>query len=95
MATRFLARRGYASVARSTPANIPGSPVSAEEAVKLVPKRSRVYVHSFSATPFKLLDALSKREDVDAVELFHYGLQGPNACAQVEEDWQKQGKKVS
>ncbi|KAI9009219.1 acetyl-CoA hydrolase/transferase [Hyaloraphidium curvatum] len=73
-------------------APLPGSPVSASEAVQLIKSHDRVYVHSFSGTPFNLLKALSEREDVRGVELIHYGLQGESPCATVDQDWLKAGR---
>ena len=55
---------------------------SAEEVASLVPSGARVFVHGAAATPTPLLDALSARNDLDDVTLYHLHLAGP--CAFVD-----------
>ena len=55
---------------------------SAEEAVSLVASGARVFVHGAAATPTPLLDALSARNDLDDVTLYHLHLAGP--CAFID-----------
>jgi acyl-CoA hydrolase len=42
-----------------------------EEAVRLVDSGSRIYVSGNAATPFRLLEALADRRDLDSVEVVH------------------------
>src|SRR5262245_46505732 len=55
---------------------------SAEDVVSLVTSGARVFVHGAAATPTPLLDALSTRNDLDDVTLYHLHLAGP--CAFVD-----------
>ncbi len=49
---------------------------SAEEAVSLITSGMNVFVHGSAATPVPLLDALSRRTDIERVTLFHLHTQG-------------------
>lgn len=81
------AARGYATATAASFAFAGKSPVSPAEAVQHIASRSRVYVHGFSATPRHLLAALAERDDLDAVELVHYGLQGANPAVDAPNAW--------
>jgi acyl-CoA hydrolase len=50
---------------------------SADDAVRLVPSGARVFVHGACATPTLLLEALTKRTDIEQVRLYHLHLDGP------------------
>ncbi|HEX7668722.1 MAG TPA: acetyl-CoA hydrolase/transferase C-terminal domain-containing protein [Polyangiaceae bacterium] len=54
---------------------------TAAEVARHVKNGDRVFVHGACATPTPLLDALSVRGDVEAVELYHLHLSGPCAFA--------------
>ena len=56
----------------------PSRAVSAAEAIALIPRGARVFVHGAAATPTPLLDALCDRSDLDEVTLYHLHLAG--AC---------------
>ncbi|MEO6067658.1 MAG: acetyl-CoA hydrolase/transferase C-terminal domain-containing protein [Gemmatimonadales bacterium] len=51
--------------------------VSPGEVVRHIASRDRVYVHGTSATPTPLLEALSRRTDLEGVRLYHLHLDGP------------------
>lgn len=51
--------------------------VSAEEAASHISSGARVFVHGASATPVPLVSALSKREDIEGVTIYHLHLAGP------------------
>ncbi|PIE19343.1 MAG: 4-hydroxybutyrate CoA-transferase [Proteobacteria bacterium] len=50
--------------------------LSADDAVKLVQSRQRVFIHGACATPTPLVDALSNRQDLEGVQLYHIHLDG-------------------
>jgi hypothetical protein len=50
---------------------------SAEQAVSLLRSGTNAFVQGAAATPLTLLDALSKRQDVEGLELFHLHTDGP------------------
>src|SRR5262245_12624441 len=52
--------------------------VAAADAIALVPRRARVFVHGAAATPTPLLEALCDRSQLDDVTLYHLHLAG--AC---------------
>lgn len=58
--------------------------VSAEEAVRLVKSNQRVFIHGAAATPCPLIEALSKRKDVEHVRLYHLHLEGTIPFADAE-----------
>lgn len=51
--------------------------VSADDAVSLVSSGMRVFVHGAAATPGLLLDALTRRTDLEDVRLYHLHTEGP------------------
>lgn len=51
--------------------------VSADDAVSLVTNGMRVFVHGAAATPTPLLEALTRRSDVEGVRLYHMHTEGP------------------
>jgi acyl-CoA hydrolase len=53
----------------------------AEDAVKLIRSGTSVFVHGAAATPTTLLDALTRRRDLEDVRLFHLHLEGDCAFA--------------
>src|SRR5262245_34130642 len=55
---------------------------SADEVAALLPNGARAFVHGAAATPTPLLDALSARDDLADVTLYHLHLAGP--CAFVD-----------
>lgn len=54
--------------------------VDADAAVGCVRSGMRVFVHGAAATPTPLLDALSRRRDVEDVTLYHLHTAGPMSC---------------
>jgi 4-hydroxybutyrate CoA-transferase len=54
-----------------------GEVATADEAVALLPPVADVFVHGASATPTPLLEALSRRNDLKRIRLYHLHLQGP------------------
>lgn len=50
--------------------------VSVEDAVSHIASGMKVFIHGAAATPTPLLDALSKRQDVEDVRLYHLNLLG-------------------
>lgn len=51
--------------------------VSLSEAASLVPVGARVFVHGAAATPTPLLEAVSAREELEGVRLYHLHTTGP------------------
>ena len=67
----------------------PGSPwetraVPVEDAIRLVPRGARIFVHGAAATPTPLLDGLVARPDLDGVTLYHLHTSGPAPFAAPE-----------
>jgi 4-hydroxybutyrate CoA-transferase len=58
--------------------------VSADEAVSHIRSGMRLFVHGASATPTLLLEALSRRTDLEAVTLYHLHLSGDLPFARPE-----------
>jgi len=56
--------------------------VSADEAVRDLNSRDRVFVHGAAATPTELLDAACARTDLAGVELYHLHTNGPALFAE-------------
>jgi 4-hydroxybutyrate CoA-transferase len=56
---------------------IPATVLSADAAVALIPTIARVFVHGGAATPTPLLEALSRRCDLEDVRMYHLHTQGP------------------
>lgn len=55
-----------------------GSTMTADDAVKLIRSRTRVFVHGGAATPSVLLEALVRRAgELEEVEMVHLHLEGP------------------
>jgi acyl-CoA hydrolase len=65
-----------------TTANWMADAVSADEVVAHIRSGQRVFVHGASATPIPLLEALSRRTDLDGVQLYHLHLSGPAPYAE-------------
>lgn len=59
---------------------------SADEAVRAIASRMRVFVHGAAATPTPLLDALARRRDVEDVTLYHMHTAGPAPFADPEHE---------
>ena len=55
--------------------------VSSEDAVARITSGMNVFIHGAAATPSTLIDALSKRRDVEGVRLHHLHLEGSPAFA--------------
>jgi acyl-CoA hydrolase len=55
---------------------------SADEVVARIRSGQRVFVHGASATPTPLLEALSRRTDLEGVQLYHLHLSGPAPYAE-------------
>ncbi|MDM8521452.1 acetyl-CoA hydrolase/transferase C-terminal domain-containing protein [Anaerolineales bacterium HSG6] len=54
------------------------SPVSAEEAVKIIVSGDRVFIHSIAAAPLQLIQAMTNRaEELHDVEIIHLHTEGP------------------
>lgn len=53
------------------------SPVSADEAISHIKSGMNVFVHGACMTPTTLLEALSRRRDLERVRLYHLHLSGP------------------
>jgi 4-hydroxybutyrate CoA-transferase len=51
--------------------------VSADEAVRLVGSKMRVFLHGAAATPTTLIEALVRRTDLEDVRLYHLHTNGP------------------
>ena len=51
--------------------------VAPADAVALIASGTRVFAHGAAATPFALLEALARRDDVDGVRLYHMHTEGP------------------
>jgi acyl-CoA hydrolase len=51
--------------------------VDADAAIALIKRGMRVFVHGASATPTPLLDALTRRSDLDGIRLYHLHTSGP------------------
>lgn len=60
--------------------------VSEDDLVKHVSSGARVFVHGASATPTPVLEALARRTDLEAVELYHLHLNGPCSFAGPEHE---------
>jgi acyl-CoA hydrolase len=58
--------------------------VSPEEAVRQIASGSKVFIHGAAATPTPLVDAMSRRRDVDGVTLYHLHTSGPCRFADAE-----------
>jgi acyl-CoA hydrolase len=58
--------------------------VTAEEAIAHVRSGMKVFVHGAAATPTPLLEALTARRELEAVELYHLHLNGPCPFASPE-----------
>jgi acyl-CoA hydrolase len=56
--------------------------MSIEEAVRRIPRGSRVFVHGAAATPTPLLEGLVARPDLDGVTLYHLHTSGPAPFAE-------------
>lgn len=56
--------------------------VGAEQAVRDLKSRARVFVHGAAATPTELLDAACARTDLEGVELYHLHTNGPAPFAE-------------
>jgi acyl-CoA hydrolase len=56
--------------------------VSADEAVTCVQSGARVFIHGAAATPTPLVEALSRREDLEQVTLYHMHTNGPAPFAE-------------
>ncbi len=59
---------------------------SADEAVRAIASRMRVFVHGAAATPTPLLEALARRRDVEDVTLYHMHTAGPAPFADPEHE---------
>lgn len=57
---------------------------SADEVVRHLASRQKVFVHGAAATPTTLLDAMVERKGLEAVELYHLHLNGPCRFAEPE-----------
>ena len=66
---------------------------TADELVSLIKSGDRVFVHGASATPTPLLEALSKRTDLEGVTLYHLHLAG--RCAFTEPEHEGRFRSVS
>src|SRR4051812_49708014 len=51
--------------------------VSPEEAVARIRSGMRVFIHGAAATPTPLIEALSRRSDLEGVSLYHLHTAGP------------------
>src|SRR4051812_50089812 len=51
--------------------------VSPEEAVARISSGMRVFIHGAAATPTPLVEALSRRSDLEGVSLYHLHTAGP------------------
>jgi len=60
--------------------------LSPSDVVSRVKSRDRVFIHGACATPLPLVTALSKRRDVEGVELFHLHLSGDAEFAEPAAD---------
>jgi len=60
--------------------------VSADDAVAAIEHNTNVFVHGACATPVPLLDALSRRTDVENVKLFHLHTAGPAPFAAPDQE---------
>jgi 4-hydroxybutyrate CoA-transferase len=58
--------------------------VAIEQAIALVPRGSRLFVHGAAATPTPLLNGLVARPDLDGVTLYHMHTSGPAPFAAPE-----------
>lgn len=58
---------------------------SAEDVVSHIESGDKVFVHGAAATPTPLLEALSRRTDVEGVEVYHLHLSGPIPFAAPED----------
>src|SRR5947209_4827871 len=58
--------------------------VSADDVVRHVGSNTNVFIHGAAATPAPLVEALSKRRDVENVRLFHIHLEGAVPFANAE-----------
>ncbi len=56
--------------------------VSADDAVRDLNSRHRVFVHGAAATPTELLDAACARTDLEGIELYHLHTNGPAPFAE-------------
>jgi acyl-CoA hydrolase len=67
--------------------------VGADEALACVRSGMRVFVHGAAATPTPLLEALSRRRDLENVTLYHLHTAGPMPC--LDDDHQNRFLSVS
>lgn len=51
--------------------------VSPAEAVAVIQSGHKVFIHGACATPLPLVEALSKRRDVEGVDVYHLHISGP------------------
>src|SRR5512143_2701222 len=58
--------------------------VSADEAVRLIPRGGKLFIHGASATPTPLIDAMCRRRDLEDVTLYHLHTAAPCAFADPE-----------
>lgn len=58
----------------------PPRELNAEEAVKIVKSGDRIYMHGVASFPFTLAEALSKRTDLENVEINHLHIERDNPC---------------
>ena len=69
---------------RMTLASWPQRAVSPDDAVRLVRSGMRVFIHGAAATPTPLVEALSRRLDLEGVRLYHLHTNGPAPFAAPE-----------
>src|SRR5688500_20278912 len=58
--------------------------VSADDAISLIRRGMRIFIHGAAATPTPLIDALARRTDLENVQTYHLHLEGKIAIAQEE-----------
>ena len=61
-----------------------GQAVTADEAVARIASGMRVFIHGAAATPTPLIEALSRRSDLEGVSLYHLHTAGPAPFADPE-----------
>ena len=60
--------------------------ISADDAVAHIASGMRVFIHGAAATPTPLIDALSRRRDLEGVSLYHLHTAGPAPFAEPEHE---------
>jgi len=70
-------RRYFSAMTKPRPDDWSARAVSADDAVGLLRSAMNIFVHGAAATPTPLLDAMTRRGDLEGMKLYHMHLEGP------------------